>query len=124
MVYDLDAAANPPTLTKRWQSQAPELRFNFRSPTVIANPVVDPANPPNPVASIWVVDGDDPGRSRYQVNVVVRAFDVLSGKAVYDSTVHGDVTERTPHFAPITAGANSVFIPTSVGFMGFTQSSA
>jgi len=136
MVYNLDAAANPPTLTKRWQSPAP-LRKNFGSPTVIANPVVDPANTPNPVALTWVVDGVDPSRSgRWQVDVVVRAFDVLSGAKVYDSTDHGDVTEteRVPHFAPITAGANSVFVPFAVcdqtgkqvdgGFMGFTQSSA
>lgn len=129
MVYNLDAAADTPTLTKRWQSPKP-LRISFGSPTVIANPVVDPANPPNPVALIWVVDGEDPGNpegvksrgSRDQVNVVVRAFDVLSGATIYDSSKTGDVTdERVPHFAPITAGANSVFIPTAVGFMGFTQ---
>ena len=120
-VFKLDATVNPPTLTKQWHSAAPTLRDSFGSPTVIANPVPDPTNPPNPVALIWVVDGDDPPNTRYQDNVAVRAFDVFSGAAVYDSTVHGDVSESIPHFTPITAGANSVFIPTSTGFMGFTQ---
>lgn len=117
--FELEATVNPPTLTKLWQAPI-QLRDSFGSPTVIANSVADPSSPPNPLALTWVIDGDDAG-DNFLDHCAMRAYDVLSGTLVYDSTVHGDVTEQIPHFAPITAGANSVFCATQTGFIGFTQ---
>ena len=116
--YALNGAVTPPTLTQLWHAAAP-LRDSFGSPTVVANPVPDPAHPPSPLALTWVIDGDPTGNFLH--NCAMRAYEPVSGAVVYDSTTHNDVTEQIPHFAPITAGANSVFCATSTGFMGFTQ---
>jgi hypothetical protein len=119
--FELDATATPPTLTKLWQAPA-LLRDSFGSPSVIANPVPDPSNPPSPIGLAWVIDGDDPGGSADLLqNCAMRAYDVLSGAIAYDSTVGNDISEQIPHFSPITSGGNSVFAATSKGFMGFTQ---
>lgn len=118
--YTIDGSSSPPTLNQRWKAAAP-LHDSFGSPTVIANPVLDPANPPDPFALAWVVDGSSDDGDRYLSGVTVRAYDVKGGHVLYDSTTNNDVTERIPHFAPITAGANSVFIATDNGFIGFTQ---
>lgn len=121
--FELDGSVTPPTLTKLWQAPT-QLRDSFGSPLVVANPVPDPANPPSPLALAWIIDGDQdnssPGQN-YLKNCAMRAYDPLAGTVEYDSTVHNDVTEDIPHFAPITAGANSVFCATSTGFIGFTQ---
>jgi hypothetical protein len=121
--FELDAAATSPTLTKLWQAPS-LLRDSFGSPSVIANPVPDPSNPPSPIGLAWVIDGDgDPtGNQNLLDNCALRAYDVLTGAIAYDSTVGNDISkEEIPHFAPITSGGNSVFVATSKGFMGFTQ---
>jgi hypothetical protein len=118
--FELDASATPPTLAKLWQAPS-LLRDSFGSPTIIANPVPDPSNPLDPIALVWVIDGDSPNNSNYCDNCAMRAYDVVSGTIAYDSTLQGDVTEQIPHFAPITSGGNSVFCGTSTGFIGFTQ---
>lgn len=120
--FQVDATVTPPTLTKLWQPSS-SLRDSFGSPIVIANPRPTPPALPNPVGLAWVIDGDGgagPG-GNYLTNCALRAYDVLSGTAAYDSTKNNEITEDIPHFAPITSGANSVFCPTSKGFMGFTQ---
>ena len=117
--FQLDATATPPTLTKLWQAPS-QLRDSFGSPVVVANPVTDPSVLPNPVGLAWIIDGHDPGNN-FLDNCAMRAYDVITGKIIYDSTVNNDVTEEIPHFAPITSGGNSVFCATSKGFMAFTQ---
>jgi hypothetical protein len=117
--FQLDAAANPPNLTKLWQASA-QLRDSFGSPAVAANPVPDPSAPPNLAGLAWVIDGSDAG-DNYLNNCAMRAYNVITGKVAYDSTVNNDVIEEIPHFAPITSGGNSVFCATSKGFMAFTQ---
>jgi hypothetical protein len=70
----------------------------------------------------WIIDGDDPGPGNtHLINCAMRAYDVVTGKIAYDSTVNNDVTEEIPHFAPITSGGNSVLCGTCTGFMAFTQ---
>jgi hypothetical protein len=118
--FELDALATPPTLTKLWQAAAP-LRDSFGSPSVIANPVPDPSNPPSPIGLAWVIDGDPVGNDDALQNCALRAYDVLTGEIAYDSTTGNDINKEIRHFAPITSGGNSVFVATSQGFMGFTQ---
>jgi len=119
--FQLDATVTPPTLTKLWQAPS-QLRDSFGSPTVIANPVTDPSAPPSLAGLAWIIDGDPASaNSNYLNNCAMRAYDVVTGTVAYDSTVHNDVTEEIPHFAPITGGGNSVFCATSKGFMAFTQ---
>lgn len=115
-------ATTQPTLTKLWQSPFP-LNDSFGSPAVIANLHV--ANPsshfaPNPVGLVWIINGQD-AHDNFLSNCIMRAYDVLTGAIIYDSSTHDEVTEEIPHFAPITSGGNSVFCATSRGFMGFTQ---
>ena len=117
--FQVDVTATSPTLTKLWQSPS-QLRDSFGSPLVIANPVIDPSNPPNPVGLTWIIDGDDAG-DNFLNNCALRAYDILSGAVAYDSTATNDISEEIPHFTPITSGGNSVFCTTSKGFMGFTQ---
>jgi hypothetical protein len=118
--FELDAAAAQPTLTKLWQAPS-LLRDSFGSPSVIANPVPDPSNPPSPIGLAWIIDGDPVGSDDLLQNCALRAYDVLTGAIAYDSTTGNDIKGEIRHFAPITSGGNSVFVATSKGFMGFTQ---
>ena len=119
--FQIDATVTPPTLTQLWKAPL-DLLDSFGSPTVIANPVLDPSNPPNPIGLAWIIDGDDVGsEGRSLSNCVMQAYDVLTGTIAYDLTATNDINEDVPHFAHITSGGNSVFCPTTKGFMGFTQ---
>jgi hypothetical protein len=117
--FELNAAVSPPTLTKLWQASS-HLRDSFGPPAIVASPVPDPSAPPDPAGLAWVIDGDDAG-DNYLNNCAMRAYDVVTGKIAYDSTVNNEVSEEIPHFAPITSGGNSVLCGTSKGFMAFTQ---
>lgn len=119
-VFQVNATATPPTLTKLWHAPTP-LRDRFGSPILVANPVPDPSNLPDPIALAWIIDGDDAG-DNFLNHCAMRAYDVLKGKVIYDSTVRNEVTEEVPHFAALTAGGHSVFCGTKTGLMGFTQS--
>jgi len=121
--FQVDGTVTPPTLTKLWQSASP-LRDSFGSPLIIANPVSNPPDLPSPVGLAWVIDGDnfgDGAKVRECSNCALRAYDVLSGTVVYDSTKTNDISEHVANFTPLTSGANSVFCATTTGFMGFTQ---
>jgi hypothetical protein len=118
--YQIDATASPPTLTQTWLSPK-SLNDSFGSPTIIANPILDPSSPPNPFALAWVVDGPNDNNGVITHNTM-RAYDVETGAIVYDSG--SDVSEGLPHFAAITSGGNSIFCPTVTGFIGFTQFAA
>ena len=85
--FELDAAATPPTLTKLWQAPS-LLRDSFGSPSVIANPVPDPSNPPSPIGLAWVIDGDGarPANDDFLQNCALRAYDVLTGRSPTTST--------------------------------------
>lgn len=117
--FEVDATATPPTLSQLWKS-ASGLRDSFGSPIVVANPVPDPSNPPSPIGLAWVIDGDD-AQDNFLKNCAMRAYDVLTGDVLYDSTTNNDIPEEIPHFTPITSGGSSVFCTTSKGFLGFTQ---
>jgi hypothetical protein len=118
--FQINASANPPTLTELWTS--PHVLYDsFGAPTVIANPVADPKNPPNLVGLAWVIDGSQGFGGSFFGNCAMRAYDVLTGSIAYNSDVTHEVTEQIPNFAAITSGSNSVFCPTMTGFMGFTQ---
>jgi hypothetical protein len=119
VAFELDATPQIPTLRKLWQSSA-ELRDAFAAPIILANPVTDPNDPPTPFGLTFVIDGQL-APENYLENCALRAYQVVSGEVVYDSTVNGDIDETVPHFAPLTSGGKSVFVPTSVGFMGFAQ---
>jgi hypothetical protein len=117
--FEINATPTPPTMNLLWRKSF-VLRDSFGSPMVIANPVIDPFNPPNPIGLAWIIDGDGVVGSFIQ-NCTIRACDLLTGNVVYDSTILNDLQEHVPSFAGLTSGGNSVFCPTAVGFAGFTQ---
>jgi len=110
--FQIDTTTVPPTLAQLWH-QPYRLRDSFGSPLVISRP-------DSPLSHAWVIDGDD-SESGFLQNCAMRAYDILTGAVVYDSTAANQVGELIPHFAPLTSGDFSVFCPTSKGFVGFTQ---
>ena len=77
------------------------------SPFVISEPTTNRA-------LVWVVDGQVQNDDKINRNAVLRAWDALTGALVFhsDAAPGNAIAVDNPNFAPVTAGAQSVFVGT------------
>ena len=107
VAFKVDAANSK--LVKAWDAN---LSFGDGpgSPFILSEPVSNHA-------LVWSVDGID------GATPVLRAWDALSGALVFhsDAVAGNGFGETNPHFAPVSAGAQSVFVGTVSSVVCYTN---